>query len=393
MEPLSVDALNSLIRRIVRSEELLANIWVLGEITNFRPHSSGHRFFSLADGEAAIRSVIWRGDVKEASFDNGDRVLAHGHVDFYPARGDLQFVCDFVRPEGIGLEAARFEQLRARLEGEGLFDPSRKRKLPVYPERIGLVTSQSGAALHDVENVINHRWPLATITLAPATVQGETAPSSIVEALSKISLLPDIEVIILARGGGSSEDLAAFNDEVVVRAIFSSKVPIISGIGHDTDLTLTDLVADVSAPTPSAAAQRTTPDMHDILETVSDYGRMMEFNLHAALDRENLNFENLVYRFKVMTPTVVEYLTGIEALVVRLNDNISERMNKLDTACDTQEVHLNVLDPKATIARGFSIVEKRINGEQFVVNRIGDVESNELLEVSVQDGTFPVKVI
>ena len=392
MEPLSVDALNSIIRRIVRSEELLANIWVLGEITNFRPHNSGHRFFSLTDGEATIRSVIWRGDVQDFPFDNGERVLAHGHVDFYPVRGDFQFVCDFIRPEGVGLEAARFEQLRARLEDEGLFDPSRKRKVPVYPEHIGLVTSESGAALHDVKNVLSHRWPLATVILAPATVQGETAPASIVRALAQLDQ-QKVDVVIIARGGGSSEDLAAFNDETVVRAIFSSKVPIVSGIGHDTDLTLTDLVADVSAPTPSAAAQRATPDKHDILENISDHGRMMTSNLNSILRRELLNVENLIHRFKMKVPVVSEYLTSTDALLLRLNKNIAEQMHEMEVNCDKQDVRLNVLDPEATIARGFSVIEKSFKGEKIVVTRIQDVTPDEVLDVSVKDGTFPVKVV
>ena len=203
--------------------------------------------------------MLFRDDMPGSTVTDGERILAHGRVTVYPQRGELQFVCDFFRPEGVGLQAARFEQLHARLEAEGLFEPSRKRALPAYPRRIGLVTSPTGAALQDVRNVLAQRWPITELVLSPALVQGEQAAASVVDALRTLAEDPALDLAIVARGGGGSEDLSAFNDEAVVRTIFGFPIPVVTGIGHETATSLADLAADVRAPTPSVAAPARHP--------------------------------------------------------------------------------------------------------------------------------------
>src|SRR5487761_1963218 len=249
---LSVSAIVSFLKQLIEGSDVLSDIWVQGEISNYSRSSLGHRYFSLKDE----RSVLFSRSMPGVELHEGDRVCARGSVGVYLQRGELQFVCTFVRPEGVGILAAKYEELKRRLEEEGLFDPGRKRPLPRFPLRIGVVTSPAGAALQDIRNVLSRRWPLATLILAPALVQGGNAPPQIVAALKSLANEPGLDLAIVARGGGSAEDLWAFNDESVARAIFGFPVPVVSGVGHETDETITDLVADLRAPTPSAAAER-----------------------------------------------------------------------------------------------------------------------------------------
>ncbi|HNO66739.1 MAG TPA: exodeoxyribonuclease VII large subunit, partial [Tepidiformaceae bacterium] len=257
---LSVSAVVSFLREVLEANEFFSDLWIQGEVSNYSRSQVGHRYFSLKDPQAALRTVLFRDNMAGFQLKDGERVLAHGRITIYPQRGELQFVADFVRPEGVGILAAKFEELRLRLEAEGLFDPARKRPLPRFPHRIGLVTSPTGAVLQDIRNVLTRRWPLATVILAPALVQGAQAAGQVAAALRQLAREPDLDLAIVARGGGSAEDLAAFNDEGVARAIYGFPVPVISGVGHESDVTIADMVADLRAPTPSAAAERAAPD-------------------------------------------------------------------------------------------------------------------------------------
>src|SRR5215210_2357791 len=262
MNILTVSQLNAYLREALDADEILQDLWVEGEISNLSRPASGHWYFTLKEGDAQIRAACWKSYVARIPTlpTNGDAVLAHGRVSFYEAGGQLQLYVDMIRPAGVGLLHARFEELKARLDAEGLFDPSRKRELPPLPRRIGLVTSPSGAALRDILNVLGRRYPLAEVLLSGCQVQGDGAAETIVEALFAL-YDQDVDVIIVARGGGSIEDLWAFNEEIVARAVFASPVPIISGVGHETDTTIIDYVADLRAPTPSAAAELAAPDI------------------------------------------------------------------------------------------------------------------------------------
>jgi exodeoxyribonuclease VII large subunit len=256
MNILTVSQLNIYLRELLDADEIVRDIWIEGEVSNFVRASSGHCYFTLKEGEAQIKSACWRSSVTRipAMPGNGDAVLAHGRVAFYEAGGQIQLYVDMIRPAGVGLLYARFEELKARLEIEGLFDLSRKRELPPLPTRIGIVTSPTGAALQDILKVLRRRYPLAVVVLAACQVQGAGAAETVVEALYAL-YQQNVDVIIVARGGGSAEDLWAFNEEIVARAIALSPVPVISAVGHETDVTIADFVADLRAPTPSAAAE------------------------------------------------------------------------------------------------------------------------------------------
>jgi exodeoxyribonuclease VII large subunit len=242
---------------------VLQDLWLEGEVSNWKHAPSGHIYFTLKDEAASIRCAMWRSNIQRAAYlpaGDGEAVLAHGYVSVYEPQGVYQFYVDDVQPVGLGSLYARFEQLKARLQAEGLFDADRKRSLPHFPRRIGVVTSPSGAVLRDILNVLRRRYPLAEVIVAPTLVQGPEAPAQIVRALERVGQVPGVDVIILARGGGSLEDLWAFNDEAVARAIVAAPVPVVSGVGHETDFTIADFAADLRAPTSSAAAELVTPD-------------------------------------------------------------------------------------------------------------------------------------
>ncbi|MFM9105921.1 MAG: exodeoxyribonuclease VII large subunit, partial [Chloroflexota bacterium] len=257
---LPVGAVLELLRGALRVHHLFSDIWVTGEVASATV-ARGNCFFSLADEAGQLRGVLWRAaTVRQAhALRPGMQVAVHGYLDIYPGRGELQLVADSVQPAGLGLAALEFERLRSQLEAEGLFDPSRKRPIPASPRCIGVVTSESGAVWHDIQTVLRRRWPLVEVILSPARVQGDGAPESIASAIAALERDGRADVIIVARGGGAPEDLAAFNAETVVRAIFACPVPVVSGVGHETDVTLADFVADLRAATPSAAAELCTP--------------------------------------------------------------------------------------------------------------------------------------
>jgi len=263
LQPLvfTVTALSNYLRELLETDEILRDVWVRGEISNFSQPRSGHLYFTLKDSEAQLRCVMWKSQTFGLRFTpkDGQSVAAHGAMSFYPAGGQVQLYIDEMQPVGEGQLYQEFLRLKARLEAEGLFAAELKRPLPQFPRHIGVVTSPSGAALQDILNTLRRRLPLVRVTLAPTPVQGAEAPAGIVAALQSLNSLPDLDLIILARGGGSIEDLWPFNDASVAYAIRASRVPVISGVGHETDFTIADFAADLRAPTPTAAAELATP--------------------------------------------------------------------------------------------------------------------------------------
>ena len=264
MQVYSVRQVATHLRELLESDLFLSDLWIAGEVSNLRRYPSGHLYFSLKETDAALSCVLFKSANTGFRFEDGDAVVAHGRISFYEVRGDLQFIVDFVQPEGVGALQAEFERLKARLQEEGLFDESRKRPLPRFPRRIGVATSPAGAVFHDICHVLERRWPLAEVVLAPTAVQGPEAVPGLVGAIGALNRERGIDVIIVARGGGSMEDLWAFNDEQVARAIFGSLAPVVSGVGHETDTTIADYVADLRAPTPSAAAELVAPDRTEV---------------------------------------------------------------------------------------------------------------------------------
>jgi exodeoxyribonuclease VII large subunit len=265
MQVLSVSQALSYLRELLETDYLLADVWISGEVSGPRTQPSGHTYFTLKDATSQMRGVLFRSAfVRQRRMaehlEHGAQVIVHGRITIYEARGELQIVVDFVQPEGVGLRQAQFERLRTQLEEEGLFAADRKRPLPSFPKRIGVVTSAAGAVFHDICNVLTRRWPMAEVVLAPTPVQGPEAPYGIVGAIETLNLEGDVDVIIVARGGGSVEELWTFNEEAVARAVFGSLIPVVSAVGHETDFTICDYVADLRAPTPSAAAELVVPD-------------------------------------------------------------------------------------------------------------------------------------
>src|SRR5215211_574863 len=292
MNILTVSQLNIYLRELLDADEIVRDIWIEGEVSNFVRAASGHCYFTLKEGEAQIKSACWRSSVARigAMPGNGDAVLAHGRVAFYEAGGQIQLYVDMIRPAGVGLLYARFEELKARLDAEGLFDLSRKRELPALPARIGIVTSPTGAALQDILKVLRRRYPLAEVVLAACQVQGAGAAETVVEALYAL-YEQQVDVIIVARGGGSAEDLWTFNEEIVARAAFASPVPLISGVGHETDTTIIDYVADLRAPTPSAAAELVAPDITELGEDLAALRDQLALAMWRRIEQAHADVE------------------------------------------------------------------------------------------------------
>jgi exodeoxyribonuclease VII large subunit len=357
---LSIHELSDVIKVLVEDDDDLQDLWVDGEISNLTIARSGHAYFTLKDETCQFPAVMWRAALARQQMvpREGDRVIAHGDMTFYQPRGAIQIQVDLIQPQGAGMLQLRLEQLRQKLEAEGLFDPSRKRPLPAYPTRIGVVTSSSGAVWHDIQQVVARRYPLAELILAPASVQGEEAPESIVAALTQLQDTAEPDVIIVGRGGGSLEDLWAFNDERVVRAIFAARVPIIAAIGHETDVTLADYVADVRAPTPSAAAELAAPDLLSVAWWLEDSRQRLTGAMEQHVGLAHQFLDDLQLRLTRGSPAVnvVSLRRELEPLAERMQASIRHRVDLARHDVVAMGALLHALDPQGLLCRGFSFV-------------------------------------
>ncbi len=389
-----VSEITGVVQEVLEGEELLQDLWVGGEISNLSKPASGHLYFTLKDEQAALRCVMWRSNAQRLGFElhDGDGIEAHGAIRVYPPSGQYQLVADTLRPAGEGILYQEFLCLKARLEAEGLFASERKRPLPPFPARIGIVTSASGAAIRDMLDAIRRRYPLAEVVLAPAAVQGEAAPGEIAAALEALNTSIGPDVIILGRGGGSIEDLWAFNDEGVARAIFASQAPVITGIGHETDFTIADFVADVRAATPTAAAELATPnveDLHDALKTtlqrlkraVTDI--IQARRLPAMMLRADLERYSPLANIRAMRERVITIRAGLSAQVLHRLEKERLRRSGLIT-------RLEGLNPVTVIGRGYAIVS-RSDGQ--IVRRTSDVKVDEEVGIRLDDGDLKARII
>ncbi len=363
----SVGEITAYLKELFQIDPVLGDIWVRGEASNISRPASGHYYLTLRDSEAALRSVCFKQQMRYMNYrpQDGDAVLAHGRIGIYEATGQYQLYIDMMQPDGVGIMAAQFERLRVLLEQEGLFEAARKRPLPLAPRCIGVVTSASGAVWHDIQTVVSRRYPLTTLVLAPAAVQGANAPAEIVAAMRALQEDGRAEVLIVGRGGGSAEDLAAFNDERVVRAIFASRLPVISAVGHETDVTLADLVADVRAATPSAAAELCTPDMAALFDDLRTVRRALAALVRDRLDRygdDVLACKGALLRLSPARRT--------EQLRQRTDDRARAMTQTMHTLLTVQrerlkarEAALVALDPRAVLQRGYAMVTDTATGE------------------------------
>jgi exodeoxyribonuclease VII large subunit len=392
MNILTVSQLNIYLREALDADEILQDLWIEGEISNLSRPASGHWYFTLKEGEAQIRAACWKSYVARipAPPSNGDAVLAHGRVSFYEAGGQLQLYVDMLRPAGVGLLHMRFEELKARLDAEGLFDLSRKRALPVLPRQIGLVTSPSGAALRDILNVLSRRYPLAEVILSGCQVQGDGAADTIVEALYAL-YEQNVDVIVVARGGGSIEDLWAFNEEIVARAVFASPVPVISGVGHETDTTIIDYVADLRAPTPSAAAELVAPDIAGLADELAGLSDQLALAMRRHVDRARADLAELQRRLAQRSPVarIARDRQTVDELLRRAGAQLAHQAALRRARLDGARAQLDALSPLATLERGYAIVRRASDGQ--VVTAPRQAALGEQLEVTVKDGSFGVK--
>jgi exodeoxyribonuclease VII large subunit len=386
----SVSQISAYIKDILERDYLLQDLWVSGEVGNLSRPGSGHCYFTLRDSIGSLRCVMFRNSRGTEQLESGAAVVAHGRVSVYEARGDMQLIVDIVQPEGIGELQMKLEQLKLKLELEGLFEPTRKRDLPEFPQRIGVVTSPTGAVWHDIQNVIGRRYPLVELLLAPAPVQGDAAAPGIVEALQAVNDAPDIDVAIVGRGGGSLEDLWPFNEEIVARAIYASRVPVISAVGHETDYTIADLVADRRAPTPSAAAEMAVPDGRELASRVLTCQRDMTACLSSHLSVKVEAVIQLHARLSRCGPDLDTLRMRVDDLLRSARSQLKHSLEVKRERLDGLVQRLECLSPRDTLRRGYAIVQRRNDGT--VVASAGQLDTDDAVSVTLGQGAFEADV-
>ncbi|MDO9098418.1 MAG: exodeoxyribonuclease VII large subunit [Candidatus Methanoperedens sp.] len=368
------------------------DVWIRGEISNFTNHSSGHRYFTLKDKSSSLQCVMfkWYGKNMRFELEHGMKVLVLGDLDVYEQRGVYQLKVRAIRPDGIGELYKAFEQLKNKLAMEGLFSPEHKKPLPRFPKKIGVATSPTGAVLHDILTVIKRRYPV-NLLFIPTIVQGEYAAQSIVSSISALNKT-DVDVIIMGRGGGSIEDLWAFNEELVARAIFNSRVPIISAVGHETDYTIADFVADVRAPTPSAAAELAVPDRQELVNQINRLGDRLIENQRRSIREGLSNLSELAAGVepRVLMERIADNMQYIDELAGRQAQGIRRIIESNKSLFNAHAGKLDAVSPLGTLLRGYSITLKL--PEETLVRSIGDVEKKDELSIIVNDGKIKCKV-
>ncbi len=387
---LSVGRLTAHIRDLLAGDPLLADVWVEGEVSNFRQSTPGHAYFTLKDEQASIPCVAWWSDLRGWPYRprDGDAVLVHGRVAVYEPAGRYQLYVDWLERAGMGALYLEFLALKARLEAEGLFAPERKRPLPPFPRVIGVVTSPQAAAYQDILRVLRQRFPAVEVLLAPTLVQGEEAPAQIVRALQALNALDEVDVILVARGGGSLEELRAFNDESVARAIARSRHPVVTGIGHETDFTLADFAADLRAPTPSAAAAAVVPDRNDLRVQVWTCARRMHQTMAERLKRSRGDLQALQRALEARSPVglLAQARQQVDEQERFLRLRLGHRLDLLRRDLAALEARLRSTDPKAVLGRGYALVLKAEDGS--LVRQVQQVAPGDALRVQVSDGEF-----
>lgn len=390
-EALSVTQVNLYIKEIMNRDLILTDLAVKGEISNFKAHSSGHMYLSLKDKTGVMRGVMFRSAAAKLDFkpENGMKVVAHGRVSVYERDGQYQLYIDHMEPEGVGDLYVAFEKLKKKLEAEGLFDPGHKLPLPRYPKKIGVVTAPTGAAIRDILNVLSRRFSYADVVLYPVLVQGENSAQSIVEAIGYFNTSGLADVLIVGRGGGSIEDLWSFNEEIVARAIYDSRIPIVSAVGHEIDFTISDFVADLRAPTPSAAAELVVPSQIELREKFQNVYRRLYTQAERGVERARARVKACAGRPAFRNPVAkLEdhrlYLDQLSRLFEKSYQNLLEQ-KKNDMRLLVSK--LDGLSPLGTMARGYSILKDE---DGRVVKQTGQVKRGDHLRVMVADGEIPV---
>ncbi len=393
MNALTVSQVNTYIKALINEVPQVRNLYIIGEISNFKHYyQSGHMYFTLKDSKSQLKCVMFAFDNQKLKFtpDNGMKVICFGQIDVYERDGVYQLYVRDMHPEGIGSLTLKFEELKARLEKEGLFDESIKKPIPKYPSKIGVVTSNMGAAVEDIKNITSRRFPLCELVIVPTVVQGEAAPEDIVKSIALLDSLDGIDTIIVGRGGGSLEDLWAFNTEQVARAVYNCAKPVISAVGHETDYTICDFVADLRAPTPSAAAELAVPDINSERQKIVNLFSSVEHSVTERLAFEDKRLD----RIKNHSP-----LANREAFFNSLEDSVSSYKRRIKSAYVSvllkKESSLkgaagavNALSPLSVLGRGYSIVK----GGGGIIKSAKDAAVNDNIEIILKDGSITAAV-
>ena len=388
-----VTEVNELVKLLLDNEPMLQNICVRGELSNYKMYPSGHHYFSLKDQEGAIRCVMFKGSAMRLRFrpENGMKVVVTGRVTVFPRDGAYQLYCNTMTPEGVGDLAVAFEQLKAKLYAEGLFDPAHKKPLPAYPEKIAIVTSSAGAAVHDMIRILRRRYPIAKVILLPVRVQGAEAPPEIAGAIRYADKWKIGDVIITGRGGGSMEDLWAFNDERVARAIYACETPVTSAVGHEPDVTISDFVADARASTPSNAAEIAVPDQVELLRWLRGAEERMEQSETARLDTLRQRLETLASK-RVMTDQLAYVQDKRMALIhvqQRLGDLADGQLTRKRQSFAALAASLDAMSPLKVLGRGYAMAQ---NDAGQILKSCRDVTAGERVSVTLGEGGFSATV-
>ncbi len=393
-EPKTVSWVNDYIKLLIEEEMLLQDVYVCGEISNFKKHSSGHLYFTLKDSKSEIRAVMFKAHAMRVKFkiENGIKVIIHARVGVFPQAGSYQLYVDSIQPDGIGSLNLAYEQLKEKLFNEGLFDEEHKKPIPRFPRRIGVITSPTGAAIRDIINVATRRYPVAKLVLYPSLVQGENAHTELISGIEYFNITESVDVIIIGRGGGSIEDLWAFNNEYLARAIYNSKIPVISGVGHEIDFTICDFVADLRAATPSAAAELATPNIDELSIKINDFNNRALQSILTNIDNSKARIRDLSSSRVFTSP---ENLLDIPKMQIdSLQNSLENQFNRIileKKSIFTQNVaKLNSLNPMSVLARGFAVV---YDESGCPIKNIDATEENSNILVKFTDGKIKAKVI
>lgn len=387
-EALTVSELNARIKGLIESDPALGSVCVRGELSNYKIYPSGHHYFTLKDAESSLRCVMFRSAASKLRFrpESGMGVTVCGRVSVYPRDGAYQLYCEELIPEGAGYLQLAYEQLKERLRREGLFDPAHKKPIPRYPERIAVITSSAGAAVHDIIRVLRKRWPVAKVLLLPVRVQGVEAPPEIVGAIRYANRHRLADLIITGRGGGSIEDLWAFNDERVARAIYESELPVISAVGHEPDVTIADFVADLRAATPSNAAELAVPDMSELREALSAARARLDQAVNRRLSERRKGLEELASRRVMQSPTgfIDQRRLELDSIRLRLDAAATARLGRERQEFSRLAAKLDALSPLKVLGRGYSIA---LDAGGRAVKDAGRLSPGERLELRFSKGS------
>lgn len=392
IKPITVEELNLYIKNKVQDDEFLNNVYVKGEISNCKLHYSGHIYFTLKDEKSLIKCVMFRGYAAHLNFTpkDGMKVVVLGTVAVYERDGVYQIYAKAMKQDGIGTLYEAYEKLKNDLEKEGLFDEAHKKKIPMFPKTIGVLTASTGAVIRDIINVSTRRNPNVRIRLLPVPVQGKEAAPEIVKGIKRMNDENLADVIILGRGGGSLEDLWPFNEECVARAIYASRIPIISAVGHETDFSISDFVADLRAPTPSAAAELAVPNISDVIYTISNYENRYKTDLKKKVQIMKLRYEKCMTRnvFKNPTQKINEKEMMLDMKVKSISSSINNIINNKKISLVKNVTKIDSLSPLKTLSRGYSIAE--IDGK--ILKSVNQIKKDDKIELKVTDGSVKAKV-